>query len=262
MAKHAEASPRDSVDSALFDFLNLIRVGGFRVAEYAHKTQREVDEYEYPSGSKVIKAFTSLDWRFYDASGHLIILHSLDGLAKAPKKLQITFRIQKNCKNRQKITFTADDKHPHICPVCSAYCIFLQAKRLGQADDQLMGVYLNQQSIAKHLTGNKIAELLQSIAKHCHPDLTRDEISCFSSHSGKVWAVVLLDEDGMNSDFIKSQLCWMGDSYRLYLRDTGVLQAKHITALEQSSFDFISLYGDNCTAFPYIVSDNDSMGPH
>jgi hypothetical protein len=54
----------------------------------------------------------------------------------------------------------------------------------------------------------------------------------------------------------------MGDSYRLYLRDTAVLQVKHITALEQSSFDFISLYGDNCTALPNIVSDDDSMGPY
>ena len=76
----------------------MIRVGGFRVAEHAQKTQIKADEYEYPSGSKVIKAFTSLDWHFYDASGCLITLHSLDDLAKAPKKLQITFRIQKNCK--------------------------------------------------------------------------------------------------------------------------------------------------------------------
>jgi hypothetical protein len=52
----------------------------------------------------------------------------------------------------------------------------------------------------------------------------------------------------------------MGDSYRLYLRDTAVLQAKHVTALEQSSFDFISLYGDNCTTLPDIVPDDDSMG--
>jgi hypothetical protein len=67
-----------------------------------------------------------------------------------------------------------------------------------------MVVYLNHQGIVKYLTGNKISELLQSIAKHCYPDLTKDEISRFSSHSGRVWAVVLLDEAGMNSDFIKS----------------------------------------------------------
>jgi hypothetical protein len=35
----------------------------------------------------------------------------------------------------------------------------------------------------------------------------------------------------MNPDFIKSQLRWLGDSYRLYLRDTAVLQVKHIAAL-------------------------------
>jgi hypothetical protein len=67
-----------------------------------------------------------------------------------------------------------------------------------------MVVYLKHQGIVKYLTGNKISELFQSIAKHCHPDLTKDETSRFSSHSGRVWAVVLLDEAGMTSDFIKS----------------------------------------------------------
>ena len=213
MARRAKASSRDSIDAVLFDFLNLIRVGGFRFAEYAQKTQTKVDEFEYASGNKVIKAFIAIDRNFYDAKGHLMPLHNLEGLAETPKKLRITFRIQKNRKNNgQKITLVADDKHPHICPFWSAYRIFLRAKRLGQNDNQPMGVYLNHQGIAKYLTGRKIAELLQSIMKACHPDLTKEEISHFSSHSGRVWAVVLLDEAGMNPDFIKS---------RLELRDSG-----------------------------------------
>jgi len=262
MARRAETSSRDSIDAVLFDFFNLIRVGGFRVAEYAQKTQTKIDEFEYASGNKVVKAFIAIDWNFYDAKGHLMTLHNLDGLGETPKKLRITFRIQKNRKNGQKITFAADDKHPHICPVRSAYRIFLRAKRLGQNDDQPMGVYLNHQGVVKYLTGSKIAELLQSIAKTCHPDLTKEEISRFSSHSGRVWAVVLLDEAGMNPDFIKSRLRWLGDSYRLYLRDTAVLQMKHIAALEQSSFNFISLYGDNCTTLPDIVPEDDNMGSY
>jgi hypothetical protein len=40
IAKRAEASPKDSVDSVLFDCFNLIRVGGFRVAEYAQKNSK------------------------------------------------------------------------------------------------------------------------------------------------------------------------------------------------------------------------------
>jgi hypothetical protein len=106
-------------------------------------------------------------------------IHSLNGLSEVPKQLRITFRIQKNRKNGQKNTFTADDKHPHICPACSAYWIFLTAKRLGQSDDQPMGVYLNHQGIVKYLIGNITSELLQSVAKHCHPGLTKDEVTCF-----------------------------------------------------------------------------------
>ncbi len=103
-------------------------------------------------------------------------------------------------------------------------------------------VFISTTKTSSHISliVNKISELLQSIAKHCHPDLTKDETSHFSSHSGRVWAVVLLNEAGMNSDFIKSWLCWMGDFYRLYLRDTAVLQAKHVTALEKSSFFILS----------------------
>jgi hypothetical protein len=260
MAKRAEISPQDSVDSVLFDFFNLIRVGGFRATEYTQKTQTKINEFAYGSGNKVVKAFVPTDWSFYDASGRLMTLHSLDGSGDPPKKLKIKFRIQKNRQNEQLITFAADDKHPHICPV--AYQIFICAKRLGQADHQPMGVYVNHQGVVKYLTGNKISELLQAIAKKCHLDLTKDEISRFSSHSGRVWAVVLLDEAGMNPDFIKSWLHWMGESYRLYLRDTAILQQKHIAALEQSLFDFISLYRDNCTALPDIVPEEDSMGSY
>ncbi len=166
MAKQAKISSQDSIDSVLFGFFNLIRVGGFRVAEYAQKTQTKIDEFEYGLGNKVVKAFVPTDRSFYDADGHLVMLHSLDESGDPPKKLKIKFRTQKNCQNGQTITFAADDKHPHICPVRSVYRIFLCAKRLGQADNQPMGVYVNHQGLVKYLTGNKISELLQVVAKN------------------------------------------------------------------------------------------------
>ena len=187
-------------------------------------------------------------------------VHSLDGLADPPTKMKLTFRIQKNRQNGQSITFVADDKHPNICPVRAAYRIFLRAKRLAQSDNQPMGVFTNHQGITKYLTASKIAEVLQSVAITCHPDLTRDEIMRFTSHSIRVWAVVLLDEAGMNADFIKSRLRWMGDSYRSYLRDIAILQQKHISALERSSNDFINLFGENRTTLPDIVPIDDTMG--
>ena len=88
IAKQAEASPKDSVDSVLFDCFNLIRVGGFRVAEYAQKTQNKIDEFEYGSGNKVVKAFIPTDWSFYNATGRLVTSHSLDGYGDLPKKLK------------------------------------------------------------------------------------------------------------------------------------------------------------------------------
>ncbi len=67
-----------------------------------------------------------------------------------------------------------------------------------------MGVFVNHQGIVRFLTANKIGEVFQSVAKICHPDLTRDENMRFSSHSIRVWAIVFLDEAGMNPDFDKS----------------------------------------------------------
>jgi hypothetical protein len=243
-----------------FDWITLGRVAGFQVAEYAQTTQNKIDAYEYASGNKVTKAIISSDWKFYDDNKCLMMVHSLDGLADPPKKMKLTFRIQKNCQNGQPITFVTDVKHPHICPVHAAYCIYLRAKRLGQLDDQPMGIFINHQGVVRYLTANKIAEVLQSIAKACHPDLSRDEIMRFSSHSIRVWAVILLDESGMNPDFIKSCLCWMGNLYRLYLRDTTVLQTKHISAHEQASNGFIMLFGKNCMTLPDIVPEDNTMG--
>ena len=262
IANHSCDSDRDSAESVIFDWITLGRVAGFRVAEYAQTTQNKVDEFEYPSGNRVIKAFIPPDWQFYNKKGRLMTVHSLNGLTDPPTKMKMTFQIQKNRQNGQSITFVADDKHPNICPVCAAYRIFLRAKRLGQSDDQPIGIFANHQGIKKYLTASKIAEVLQTFAKTSHPDLTQDEIMQFTSHSIRVWAVVLLDEAGMNADFIKSRLRWMGDSYRSYLRDTAVLQAKHISALESSSNDFIKLFGENRTVLPDIVPVDDTMGSY
>jgi hypothetical protein len=102
--------------------------------EYAQKTHSFFDEHEYPLGKRVIKAFIPTDWKFYESSGAFVYIHTLiSDLQELPKKLKVTFRIQKNQKNGQSITLIADDDHPEICPVQAAYPIFLQSKRLGQS---------------------------------------------------------------------------------------------------------------------------------
>ncbi len=64
MEKFARESPRDSAISAIFDFFCLIRITGFRIAEYGQTTQTKVDMHEYPSENSVAKAFLPTDWVF------------------------------------------------------------------------------------------------------------------------------------------------------------------------------------------------------
>ncbi len=71
----------------------------------------------------------------------------------------------------------SDGDHPDICPVRAAYRIFLQAKHLGQSNSQPMAIFVNKHSDTKYLTGNKISDVLRSIARVVHPDLSEDEIN-------------------------------------------------------------------------------------
>ena len=113
-----------------------------------------------------------------------------------------------------------------------------------------MAVFVNKSNTTKYLTSNKFAEVLCSIAKAVHPDLTKEELKKLSSHSGRVWALVLLDEAGMTPDFMKSRLRWMGKSYRLYIWDTLILQRKHVNALNKESDKIMRLLGNNRDILP------------
>ena len=90
--------------------------------------------------------------------------------------------------------------------------------------------------------------------------MTLDKISRFSSHLGRVQAVVLLDEAGKLPDFIKSQLHWLGDSYCTYLRDTSVIQCKHIDAFKTNSDEIMKLNGGNHSILPDTVPIDTQMG--
>ncbi len=67
-----------------------------------------------------------------------------------------------------------------------------------------MGVYFNHQGIMKYLTGSKIAELLQLIAKACHLDWWKKRY-CIS--------LPILEECGLLSNFMK--LGWTPTSTNL-----------------------------------------------
>jgi hypothetical protein len=253
----ASKSLVDSAKTVVFDWFTLVQITGLRCAEYAQKTQTNVEEHEYVSGKRVVKAFVPSDWKFYNSKGRLII----DPM-EVPKKLKMTFRIQKNRQNGQSITLVTNNAHQDICPVRAAHRIYLRAKKLNQSDSEPMGVFVNKFGIKKYLTGGKIAKVLQSVAKIVHPDWSADKLSRISSHLGRVWALILLDEAGMTPAFMTSRLRWMGDSYKLYLRDTSILQHKHIDALKKESDELMKLLGINKNALPNVVPVDNDMGDY
>jgi hypothetical protein len=40
----------------------------------------------------------------------------------------------------------------------------------------------------------------------------------------------LLDEAGKSSEYIKKRICWLGDSFRMYLRNMAIIHHQHVDA--------------------------------
>jgi hypothetical protein len=71
-------------------------------------------------------------------------------------RVRITWRIQKNCQNNQKITLSCNKTHPTICPVLAALRLVLRARCLSQPDAMPVACYLKKGVLA-YLTGSRIA---------------------------------------------------------------------------------------------------------
>jgi hypothetical protein len=54
----------------------------------------------------------------------------------------------------------------------------------------------------------------------------------------------------------------MGESYKLYLCNTSILQQKHIDALKKESDKVMHLLGNNHNILPNIVLVHDKMGEY
>jgi hypothetical protein len=119
--------------------------------------------------------------------------------------------------------------------------LVLRAKQLNQLDDMPIMVCKTKTGKAIYLTGNKIAMLLRKAVKEVRPDTTLDELKRYSIHSLRVWACVLLDKAGKLPDYIKKRLRWLGDSFRMYLEDTAIIQHQHVDALLAASQEVMDL---------------------
>ena len=263
-----QATSSKSTDSEASLLANCTTLGmalGMRASEFSQTSPRKIDYHVYPSGKKVIKAFIADDFVFLDSSGDVIV--DLDE-SSTPRKVRVTWRIQKNRRNGQDITLASNEDHPQVCPVRAAMNMVLRARRLGQPDSLPVACYRSKKGDRVYITASRIAFLFRAAAKAVHPNLTKAELSKYSAHSLRVWACVLLDEAGMPPEFIKARLRWMGNSFRMYLRDTSVIQDKHRDILQSACdevTDLVTIGLDQHTTFPedmtmVVEVSEDEMG--
>ena len=86
LATMASSSPyMDSKKNLMFNMTCLGRFIGPRMSEYAQTSSKKVVYHIYPSGKKVIKAFTADDFVFFDKSGHTLQLIDNSSLDQAHK---------------------------------------------------------------------------------------------------------------------------------------------------------------------------------
>ncbi len=118
-----------------------------------------------------------------------------------------------------------------------------RASRLGQPDDMPVACYRTKKAPLLNITGSRIATLVCKAVKKVRPSTSADNLKNYSAHSLRVWACVLLDEAGMSPSFIQKCLRWLGDLFKMYLRDTKATQDKHLATLQLASSDVMALIG-------------------
>ena len=248
----ADNTHRNSPENAVANIFAIGRYLGFRVSEYAQTTQNKVDYHVYPSGHKELKAFRLTDWIFLAPNGDRV---NIAGLTRTPLQsiyeqivwLKVTWRIQKNRRNGQSVKLCKDAAHERVCPVMHALIIVLRKFRIDRdnLDMPLCMCSKTEVSPAFYLTGKKVAEVLQRAVKKVQPGISKSDLSRYTAHSLRVWAAVLLDQQGKSPTFIKSRLRWLGDSYQLYLRDTPRMNQLHRDALSADSQEIIDLVSND-----------------
>jgi hypothetical protein len=159
----------------------------------------------------------------------------------------------------------SDKTNTVICPVLAPLRLVLRARCLSQLDSMPVASFLKKDALA-YISGSRIAILFRAAVRAVRPNTSKEEEQQYSAHLLKVWACVLPDEARKLPNYIKKCLCWMGNSFWMYLRDTRVIQDQHRKALQASSeevMDLISALPANILRLSTMskrTGDKDDMG--
>jgi hypothetical protein len=147
---------------------------------------------------------------FYNKNGH--VLTKINNSSRVfAVSVQITWHIQKNHQNGQKIKLSADTKNPVICSIRGALQMVKRAHHLTQPDNMPVACYRTKKALLLFITSSRIATLLHEAVKKVRPSTLVDDLKKYLAHSLRVWACVLLDEVDMSPSFIQKRLRYLGN---------------------------------------------------
>jgi hypothetical protein len=95
-------------------------------------------------------------------------------LFNTAESVRITWGIQKNCQNNQKITLLCDKANKAIFPVLATLRLVLRARRLYQPDLMPVACYGKKDSLA-YITGIRIVVLFRAAARAVRPTITKED---------------------------------------------------------------------------------------
>jgi hypothetical protein len=254
--RFAREASKDSLEEVVSNVIAAGKFLGWRASEHSQTSQDKVDYHKYPSGKEVMKAINGNDVIYTDKKGRLIEIKKKSDLKKVHAVI-ITFRHQKNRQNGQQIRLLALKSHPEICPVMNLAQMSLRKIKARHSNDMPLAMFINAEKEVKYLTSQKVTEIIRKAVKSVYPDILKEDLMKYSTHSIRVWACVSLDEANKPPDFIKKRLRWMGESYRVYLRDTNTINEQHNSALEESSQAVMDLIDSDIDNQMQTLSEED-----
>jgi hypothetical protein len=118
----------------------------------------------------------------------------------------------------------------------------MKASRLGQPDDMPVACYRTKKAPLQYITGSRIATLLCEAVKKVQPSTSTDDLKKtlpIPSVSGLVCSLTRQACPNLHSKTPPL----MGDSFKMYLRDTKAIQDKHLAALQSALSNVVALIG-------------------
>ena len=255
MLKTSHAVHPDSPEAAIFDWIVLGRLAGFRRSEWCQTSQTvEMTETNFAHPIAEPIAFVPADFTFFDGSNRpLLDAEVTQATADIADAVEITWRFQKNNNNGERIPFTRDDEHPDFCPVRAALRIYRRAIRLGIPPTSPLAVHQRDKSPTgfSYITDKQVATYLRQHARVVFNLKDNDPLlSRWSSHSIRVTAANTLHRAQMSDSYIQNRLRWRSSSFLMYLRNTFYVADKHTAAMKISNRNLPTLTARDGTPIP------------